>query len=144
MVSKSVLRSFAPIAVACVVAIPAAVLASYAISLWEERTSEQLAADGMPHGPSSPFMWPGVKDPPIVSAGEANLKDDEPIIGIEINGHFRAYRQAGLAGVTGHVVNDLIQETPVTVTYCDRADCARAFTSDQRGEAPRHLHWRHD
>jgi hypothetical protein len=29
-----------------------------------------------------------------------------------------------------HVVNDCIDGVPVTVTYCDRTDCARVFTGE--------------
>jgi hypothetical protein len=33
-----------------------------------------------------------------------------------------------------HVLDDVVGETPVTVTYCNQADCVRVFTADTRGE----------
>jgi hypothetical protein len=32
-----------------------------------------------------------------------------------------------------HLVNDVIDTIPVTVTYCDRTDCVQAFTGPTRG-----------
>ena len=34
-----------------------------------------------------------------------------------------------------HVVNDLIHDIPVSVTYCSITHCVRAFTAAARGEA---------
>jgi hypothetical protein len=35
--------------------------------------------------------------------------------------------------VESHIVNDLIDEVPITVTDCDLVDCARVVTAPQRG-----------
>jgi hypothetical protein len=35
-----------------------------------------------------------------------------------------------LAPEENHVVNDMIQGQPVSVTYCNRTGCVRAFTQD--------------
>ena len=72
----------------------------------------------------------GIFHPPTVPATEATLADDELVIGVEVNGHTRAYRKAALIPVLDHVVNDVIDGVPVTVTYCNLCDCTRVFTGD--------------
>jgi hypothetical protein len=123
-----------PLGIALVIAAAGAVLVSYGMSWLEERSEQERAAETGPHGESSPYSAPGIRTPPVVQAVDADLKDDEPIIGIEVNGRYRAYREAAMSGMTAHVVNDLIGDIPVSVTYCDRANCARAFTDSQRGQ----------
>src|SRR5262245_35289056 len=90
------------------------------------------AASGGPT--STPFVYPGIKEPPTVPAAEANLTDDEEVIGVVIKGKPRAYRLAPFAGMLHHVVNDVVNKAAVTVTYCDRTDCIRTFTAD--GDRP--------
>jgi hypothetical protein len=81
-------------------------------------------------GSDTPFIIPGVRQPEMRSAAEAELADDERIIGITGPGAPRAYMVRALSGVTGHVVNDMAGDVPVTVTYCDRSDCIRVLTAD--------------
>jgi hypothetical protein len=78
---------------------------------------------------ATPFMWPGVNRPPTVPAAAADLADDEPVIGIVVAGRPRAYRLKALAAMTGHVVNDVVAGSAVTVTHCDRTHCTRIFTA---------------
>jgi hypothetical protein len=132
MSQRRVGRILVPIMTAFGIAMAAAVLASYGLSWLQERSEQEQAAQTPPHGESSPYAAPGIRTPPVVRAADADLKDDEPIIGIEVNGRYRAYREAAMSGMTAHVVNDLIGDVPVSVTYCDRANCARAFTDSQR------------
>ena len=77
---------------------------------------------------------PAVVTPPIERADEANLADDCRVVGVVIDGKPRAYLIAALKPFHSHVVNDLIGEVPVSVTYCDLANCLRVYTLDQRGE----------
>ena len=127
-------RILVPICAAVMIAAAGAVLVSYAMSWLEDRSEQVRAAETGPFRESSPYSAPGIRTPPIVRAPDADLKDDESIIGIEVNGHYRAYRQAAMSGMTAHVVNDLIGDVPVSVTYCDRANCARAFTDSRRSQ----------
>jgi hypothetical protein len=76
----------------------------------------------------------GVRTPPGVSAGAANLADDARVIGISVNERHRAYSIPALSAMTSHVVNDLVDDVPVSVTYCNQSDCARVLTSDVRGQ----------
>lgn len=78
---------------------------------------------------------PGISRPPIRRAGDATLPDDEAVIGLVVDGHARAYRVKAFDDRSRHIVNDLIGDRPVTVAYCDLADCARAYTGP-RGDRP--------
>ncbi len=83
---------------------------------------------------STPFDMPGIRLPPARSAAEANLPDDTPIIGVVAGGSARAYLVTAMEAMNGHVVNDLVGGTPVTITYCDRTQCVHAFTDKAGGE----------
>jgi len=79
---------------------------------------------------ATPFVWPGKMRPATVPAADAKLPDDELVIGVVAHGKARAYRRDAFAGLTNHVVNDMLGETPITVTHCDRNGCSRVFTGD--------------
>jgi Protein of unknown function (DUF3179) len=83
----------------------------------------------------TPFIMPGQYQPPTVPAEVAELDDDEEVIGISVNGRHRAYRLRAMASITCHVINDLFDDTPVSVTYCDQNECVRAFTGDPDGDS---------
>jgi hypothetical protein len=83
---------------------------------------------------STPWITPGLRQPPAVRADEAMLADDAPVIGVVADGRPRAYLVSAMRSMSSHVVNDLVGEVPVTVTYCDRTDCIRTFSAKSRGE----------
>jgi hypothetical protein len=84
---------------------------------------------------NTPFTAPGIHQPATVAATAAQLDGGVEVIGISAGGKHRAYVVRAFNQPFGHVVNDLFGDIPVTVTYCDRCDVARAFTSPQRGSA---------
>jgi hypothetical protein len=55
------------------------------------------------------------------------------VLGVSAGGQERAYLLDTMESTENHVVNDLFGETPVSVTYCDRTRCARAFTGGESG-----------
>ncbi len=56
-----------------------------------------------------------IKDPKFVSSTEAKLHQDEPVIGLSINGDDRAY---SIYLLNSHeIVNDVIESKPVAVTW---------------------------
>lgn len=94
-------------------------------------TSVRLAAP-------DPFLavdGPGLTRPPAHRADAAGLRDDEPVIGVEVAGVPRAYVVGAMSSRTTHVVNDLIANVPVTVAYCDLTRCTRVYT-DPGGSRP--------
>lgn len=86
-----------------------------------------------PHPPMRiGFMAPGLETPETLSAQDARLTDDRPVLGIEAGGLARAYDLGSMKAPTRHIVNDVVGGEAVTVTYCDLDECARAFTSEGR------------
>ena len=72
--------------------------------------------------------------PPSLSAKEANLGPDEIVIGVEVGGKARAYRLASFESKSGHLVNDLVGNVPVSVAYCDLSGCLRVYSNPQGSE----------
>lgn len=77
------------------------------------------------------FEYPSVRRPPAVPAASAPLTDDLEVIGVSVGGRQRAYLLEALVPKSGHVVNDVVGECPVTVTFCPLADRVKVY----RGEA---------
>src|SRR5262245_54789227 len=86
-----------------------------------------------PARPATPFIMPGVIRPPVQPAAAAQLPDDAPVVGVLAGDTPRAYLVSALSKMTQHVINDVLADTPVTVTYCDRTDCVRVYTADTPG-----------
>jgi hypothetical protein len=80
-------------------------------------------------GPDLLCRCPGIRLPPARPAGGAPLGDEAEVIGVCAGGRSRAYLVEALTGVpTRHVVNDQVGGHAVSVTYCERSGCSRAFT----------------
>jgi|GEM_PF-1630397 len=76
---------------------------------------------------STPFIHGGLETPTTVPASEANLPDDAEVIGIQVGNRFRAYHLAAMEVPIRHVINDVVNHLPVSVTYCNLTECVRAF-----------------
>src|SRR5262245_34191396 len=74
--------------------------------------------------------YPGTSPGAVAGAAKAPIPDGEAVIGVEVEGRYRAYRVADLSDRRSHVVNDVVAGRPVTVTYCDLNNCIRVFTGD--------------
>jgi hypothetical protein len=73
---------------------------------------------------------PSIDNPQFISPDAAGewLADNEPVIALEIDGHARAYP---LQILTWHeIVNDIVADVPVAVTFCPL--CNSAITFDRR------------
>lgn len=79
---------------------------------------------------------PGVMQPAIEPVDSATTPDDAEVIGIEVDGHWRAYRISEMETPLTHVINDVVGGIPVTVTYCDVNRCARVFTNSDSLDKP--------
>ena len=82
---------------------------------------------------STPFVMPGIKQPPVLKAADAKIDDETEVIGVAVEGHPRAYVVKAFCTSTTHVVNDLLGDVPVTVTYCDKCNTVKVFTDPKRG-----------
>jgi hypothetical protein len=73
---------------------------------------------------------PGNTHPGFVSAMAANLDDRHCVIGVSALGQAKAYSCDALSGnPENHVVHDLFGEMQVTITYCNRTQRARFFST---------------
>jgi len=72
----------------------------------------------------------GIVRPRTVAASIATLPDQEIVIGVSVHGKARAYRRAAFVPILDHVVNDVVDAVPVSVTFCDQTGCTRVFTDD--------------
>ena len=77
----------------------------------------------------TPFIRPGAQQPPVDPAGGADIDAEEPVIGVTVGDVHRAYVCTGMHAFDAKVINDMIDGVPVTVTYCNRTGCSRAFTA---------------
>jgi hypothetical protein len=76
-----------------------------------------------------------IDKPPTVAAARANVRDEAQVLGVSLQGKHRAYLLKALKGSPmGHIINDLLDDLPVTVSYCDMTQCAKVFTGESRGE----------
>ncbi len=75
---------------------------------------------------------PAIKNPEFVPADEAGLDDDEPVVGIIINGETRAY---AIYLLNHHeIVNDKIGDNVFAVTWCPLANLAVVYNREIDGE----------
>ena len=84
---------------------------------------------------STPFIVDGIEAPEMTAAAETKLAADDRIVGVIIGEQPRAYSITAMSDMAAHVVNDVVGDTAVSITYCDRTDCTRAFTFDTSGNA---------
>jgi hypothetical protein len=80
---------------------------------------------------------PGIRHPAALPASEVPaLADDEPVVGVSVSAHHRAYLIRALAkDALSHIVNDVLNGIPLSVTHCNLHACTRAFTGGSPGEA---------
>ena len=58
-----------------------------------------------------------ITDPKISNAADVNIGDNELIIGVEIDGHARAYPINQLTGPSREIINDELAGTPIAATW---------------------------
>ena len=105
----------------------------YTLQPAQSQNAPQTASVVAP-GMASPFTWPGIDNPSMVTAAKASLRDGEEIIGVSVAGKARAYLISAFAGPQHHVVNDVLFGQPVSVTHCDLENCTRVFTGAERDQ----------
>jgi len=90
---------------------------------WSEILSGGPPKDGIPSIDEPKFQ-------PV--ADETDVKPNEPVIGLEINGDARAYPLRIL--IWHEIVNDTVGGEPVAVTYCPLCNSAVVFERVVKGE----------
>lgn len=85
---------------------------------------------------------PGISQPDIYQANQVELPGETMVVGVVVNEQARAYMvdamdvsQGGKiilgedeSALARHVVNDLVDGIPISVTYCETTDCSTVFT----------------
>ncbi len=95
------------------------------------------------------FDVPGISHPDLIPASQTNVADSSWVIGVEVNGQARAYTMMAMcmpidaemsedhnleSDIKRHVVNDVIAESPVSMTFCDISFCVRVLTAEGQQE----------
>ena len=81
----------------------------------------------------TPFIMPVVQQPETVRAADATtITDDAQVVGVTAGNQHRAHAIKTLTAANNHVINDLIEGVPMTVTYCDRTGHVRCLTSTEQ------------
>lgn len=95
-----------------------------------DYSREELADAAMSGGPP-PDGIPAIEAPSFDEADDPStvLDPEHPVFGVELNGDARAYPQYIL--VWHEIVNDVVGDEPVSVTYCPLTGTAQGF---YRGE----------
>jgi hypothetical protein len=78
----------------------------------------------IPGGPARDGI-PSIDDPTFVPVARAELPDNEPVIGLMIDGDARAYPLRIL--IWHEIVNDVVGGVPVAVTYCPLCNTGIVF-----------------
>ena len=69
---------------------------------------------------------PAIDDPAFESLSDVNhIPDTEPVIGVSLNGDMRAYPLHIL--MWHKIVNDVVGDVPITVTFCPLCNTAVVF-----------------
>lgn len=108
----------------------AAVVAAVGTSFGIGWASMSVEANDVPY--QDLLELPPVSALPASAPDAAGVRGDAEVIGVTVEGRHRAYVVATMTPLRSHVINDLIGTTPLTMTYCDRTDCARAYTAPGR------------
>jgi Protein of unknown function (DUF3179) len=77
-------------------------------------------------------VGPGVRKPRIVPAARADLTEESEVIGVDAAGKHRAYPLSAFERPAWQLVNDLVGDVPVTVTYSFQGKFCRVFSSAER------------
>jgi hypothetical protein len=83
---------------------------------------------------STPFISMAIVRPDVHAADAVDIDGDELVVGVVAKGKPRAYVLKAFRKIIGNVVNDVVDEIPVSVTYCSRTDCVRVFTDVVAGK----------
>lgn len=103
----------------------------------EREEQKRISAGGDFYRPLRIMVdYPGVTNPPALTASQVAVPDSTAIIGIERSGDALAVPLSALKHPKRHVLNLMVDETPVSITYCDLKGCVRVFSRDGASPIP--------
>lgn len=95
---------------------PLAAAVLFAMSIAVVRAQEQSVDNYTPRT-VLPVPLRAITDPKIVTANEAQISDNELVLGVEIDGQARAYPINQLTGPTREIINDELAGTAIAATW---------------------------
>ncbi len=104
-------------------------------AIWEEY--RRIAKGGPFYQP----MWiikdiPGVEQPELIDADQLDLPGSTEVVGFEIDGQPYAFNLTPMRRIAQHIVNLHVNNTAVSVTYCDSVDCVRVLSGQRASAIP--------
>ena len=106
----------------------------------EEAEYEKVRGGGEFYKPLRMVVdYPGVEAPKLLAVDSANLPASTQIVGVEVDGEFCAFVLNSMLNPRHHIVNMMLNERPLSVTYCDLVDCVRVLTNDDKKPISLHV-----
>lgn len=109
------------------------------IATSEAETAEyqRVVNGGEFHKPLLLFVeYAGHQQVELKNASDADFPDETPIVGVAVGNMPCAFVLEEMEDPARHVVNLVINGTPISVTYCDLVDCVRVMTDDSQKPIP--------
>jgi hypothetical protein len=66
-------------------------------------------------------------DRSFVTVQESSLDDQDEVITLIIGDQHYAFPKRWMTGMSEHVVSEVYEDLPITVTYCNESECVRVF-----------------
>ncbi len=102
-----------------------------AAEIAETERIKKIRAGGRHHKALQRLVeFPGVKNPELIRPENASLPDSTPVVGVEVDGAACAFVLSAMNDPSRHIVNLMINQKPVSVTYCNYADCVRVLSQE--------------
>jgi hypothetical protein len=80
--------------------------------------------------------FPGIDQPELLAGDQVDLAPATEVIGVEIDGQACALVLNAMSEKERHVVNLMLNDSPVSVSYCNLSQCVRVLTSDSSSTIP--------
>jgi hypothetical protein len=109
------------------------------IATWEAEEAEyrRVVNGGEFHKPLELFVeYAGHQQVTLKNAAEADCPNETPIVGVEVDNLQCAFILDEMKDPARHVVNLVMNGTPISVAYCDLVDCVRVVTDDSQTPIP--------
>ena len=85
------------------------------------------------------FNIPGIEQPTLQKIEDIDLLDSTPVIGIVVEEDAYAFVVEKMHDPRAHIVNLILNEKAISVTYCNLQDCVRVVTNDSEMPIPLRL-----
>jgi hypothetical protein len=118
------------IGIALIMGLLAVFVVAYLRAVWDEPSGQTSGGEYVPSPRpiSTPFISPGLRQPPLTPARDALIHDEDEVVGLTVGAVARAYHLRSMDTISRCVINDLLDDMPVSVTYDRQHDVVQVFT----------------